>query len=80
MRSYVKNSIIVLTEVLLFSIPSITLHRIGCPYRKANQHNFFDGRAPFLTGGKADFGNRSPQINFCFGLEKLSVIMVSSVN
>ena len=65
--SFVKNSLIVLTKVLLFSIPSITLPRIDCPYHKANQHNFIDGRAPLLTGGEADFGNRAPQINFCFG-------------
>ena len=52
-----ENSLIVLTKVLLFSIPSITLPRIDCPYHKANQHNFIDGRAPLLTSGEADFGN-----------------------
>ena len=48
------------------------------PYHKSKQHNFFDGWAPLLTGGKADFGNRAPQINFCFGLKKLSVIIILS--
>ena len=71
MGSFVKSSLIVLTKVLLFSIPSITLPRIDCPYHKAKQHDFFDGRAPLLTGGEADFGNRAPQINWCFRIRKV---------
>ena len=59
-----KKSLIVLTKVLLFSIPSISLHRIGCPCRKVKWHNFIDGRAHFLTSGEADFKNRAPQIIF----------------
>ena len=64
MGSFVKNSLIVLTKVLLFSIPSITLLPIDCPHHKANQHNFIDGRAPLFVGDEVDFGNRAPQMNF----------------
>ena len=70
MGSFVKNSLFVLTKVLLFSIHYIRLQRICCPYRKENKHNFIDGRTPLLTSGEADFGDRTPQINFCFGSEK----------
>ena len=52
-----EKFIIVMTKVLPFSKPPISLHCIDCKCRKPNWRNFIDGRARLLTSGEVYFEN-----------------------
>ena len=45
-------------------------HRLSVPQSK-KWHNFIDGRAPLLTGGEADFGNRAHIDKFLLWIRKV---------